>query len=296
LLLFAAMIWGCTFVVQKWAASGPEAMGPLTFTGARFLLGGLMVLPLAAMERRRATTPLNRKHVLGFIACGLALLLGAWTQQAGVAGTSVANAGFLTSLYVAMVPILAWTLFGRRPHPVVWPAIGVCLAGTWLLTGAAWNRLSAGDGWVLACAGFWAVQVTLVGVLAAASERPLALALVQYAVGGIAGCLAAAIFEAPTPAVYFSSLGELLWAGLASSGIAFTLQVVTQRYLHPATAAIVMSAESVFAALSGALILGERMSGPQCTGAALILAAILAVETVPLFDVKRWLVRGEALR
>ncbi|MDR3440387.1 DMT family transporter [Telmatospirillum sp.] len=293
LLLVAALIWGSTFVAQKWVAMADQPIGSLAFTGARFLLGGLVVLPLAWRETRNARHRLERRHIIGFVACGLALLLGGWTQQLGIRGTTIGNAGFLTGLYVALVPILAWGLFGQRPHWVVWPTVVVCLAGAWLLTGAELGRLTVGDEWILLCSVFWAFQVTLVGVLVSASGRPLTLACTQFLVTGVLGSLAALFIETPAPAVYAAALGELLWAGCLSAGVAFTLQVVAQRYLHPATAAIIMSAESVFAALAGALILDERMSLVQMAGAALILFAILAVEAVPALDARRTAPRGE---
>ncbi len=288
------MIWGSTFVAQKWAGAADIAIGPLAFTGARFLLGALVVLPLAWREARRARHRLSRRHRLGFLACGCALFLGAWTQQVGIEGTTVGNAGFLTSLYVAIVPLLAWGIFGQKPHVVVWPSMAACLAGAWLLTGAQWAAPSRGDGWILLCSLFWAVQVTLVGVLAAAGRRPLTLACAQFLVAGTLGCGAALIAEHPAPAVFARAAGELLWAGVLSAGIAFSLQAIAQRHLHPATAAIVMSAEAVFAALAGAALLDERMTGQQIVGAGLIFAAIVAVEAIPAWGARRAAVPASA--
>jgi drug/metabolite transporter (DMT)-like permease len=287
LLLLATVIWGTTFVAQKWVGLGDNAIGSLAFTGGRFLLGGLVVAPLAWREARHATRPLSATHWLGFLACGVLLLLGAWTQQLGIRGTTIGNAGFLTGLYVAQVPLLSWGLFGQKPHRVVWPAMALCLAGAWLLTGADLTSLSAGDRWILLCSVFWALHMTLIGVLVTTSGRPLTLACVQFLVTGLLGSLSALVLETPTLAAYGAALGELIWAGCLSAGIAFTLQVVAQRHLHPATAAIIMSAESVFAALSGALVLDERMTPVQMVGATLILMAILAVEGVPAWDARR---------
>lgn len=281
LLLIATVIWGVTFLAQKWVGAGDDAIGSLAFTGGRFLLGGLVVAPLAWRESRAATHPLSARHLAGFALCGIMLLLGGWTQQIGVRGTTIGNAGFLTGLYIALVPVLSWALFRQRPHPVVWPVIATCLAGAWLLTGADLHSLSGGDCWILLCSVFWAIHMSLVGLLAPASGRPLTLACMQFLVTGVAGSLAAQVIEAPQAGAYLGAWIELLWAGCLSVGIAFTLQVIAQRHLHPATAAIIMSGESVFAALTGALVLNERMTILQLTGALLIFSSILAVEGVP---------------
>lgn len=288
-LLLAAMIWGSTFVVQKIAFMGEDggaadadaAVGPFAFTGARFLLGALVVLPLALRERRRAARPLDRWDALGFVLCGLALFTGSFTQQIGIIYTSVTNAGFLTGLYVPMVPVLALLLFRHWPHWAVWPAAVGCVIGTYLLNGGTLTRFAAGDLWVLGGAVFWALHVTFVGIFVARCHRPLALACVQFLTVGLAGLAAGAVVEQPSLAAFADIGFEVLWAGFMSVGIAFTLQVIGQRHTHPAAAAIILSSEMMFAALSGAIFLGERLGPAQLGGGAFILAGILAVELAP---------------
>ena len=169
LLLLAAVIWGSAFVGQVLGMAG---VGPLTFTGVRFLLGALVVLPLAWRERR---TLQAQGHALGaaelrWIALlGALLCTGVVMQQIGLMGTTVTNAGFLTALYVPLVPLLAWVFQRQAPHWSVWPAAAGCLGGTWLLTGASFgaaSQLGRGDLWVLASAVPWAVHVLLVGQVA----------------------------------------------------------------------------------------------------------------------------------
>lgn len=291
LLLVAAAIWGSTFVVQKLAfvgldggpaAEADAAIGPFGFTGARFLLGALVVLPLALREVRRAKLSLDRKGKLGFVACGVALFLGSWLQQEGIIRTSVGNAGFLTGLYVAMVPVLAWGLFGRRPTWATWPAVGACVVGTYFLNGGSLTHFSEGDIWVLAGAVFWAMHVNLVGLVVGYTQRPLTLACTQFFVVGLIGLSIAGPVEAPALEAFVTAAPLILYAGGLSVGIAFTLQVVAQRYTHPAAAAILLSAEMVFAALAGALVLGERLAPIQMAGGALILSGIIAVEVLPI--------------
>lgn len=292
-LLCAAIVWGSTFVVQKVAfldetgavAEGPDALGPLTFSGIRFLLGALVVLPLALREARRArsaghgaTRPVDR---LGFVLCGVMLFLGTVTQQIGIIGTSVTNAGFLTALYVPLVPVLALVLFRKAPHWAVWPGVLGCTAGTWFLNGGRLDGFSDGDLWVIGGALFWALHVICVGTFVGRSDRPIGLACVQFLTVGVLGTAAALAIEAPTWAALSGATFEILYAGLLSVGVGYTLQVVGQRGAHPADAALILSSEMVFAALAAAIVLGERLTPAQGAGAALILCSIIAVEILP---------------
>lgn len=295
LLLVCAMIWGTTFVAQKVAfpldaATGGEPLGPFGFTGLRFLLGALIVAPLAWLEARAIITPLTAIDRKGFFWCTLILFAGAITQQIGIIGTSVTNSGFLTALYVPLVPLVTWRLFGKPAHWVVWPAAAGSLLGTFLLGGAKLAHFTIGDAWVALSALFWAFQVTLVGVNAARSGRPLTLAAAQFAGCGALAVVVAIIFEPLTLAAMRAVTGELLYAGGLSVGIGFTLQVIGQRYTHPAAAAILMSSEAIFAALAGALILGETLGLSGLIGAALILTSLICVEVGPLL----WPGQGKA--
>lgn len=298
-LLLAAMIWGSTFVVQKIAfmgetgeadMGGNAGAGPLVFTGARFLLGALVVMPLALRERRRAPRPLTRGDMLGFVLCGLALFTGSFTQQIGIIYTSVTNAGFLTGLYVPMVPVLALLLFRHWPHWAVWPAAVGCVAGTYLLNGGTLTKFAEGDLWVLGGAVFWALHVTFVGIFVSRCHRPLALACMQFFTVGVVGIAAGLVIEQPSLTAFGDIAFEVVWAGVMSVGIAFTLQVIGQRHTHPAAAAIILSSEMMFAALSGAVFLGERLGPGQLGGGAFILASILVVELIPYLRRPRRLV------
>ncbi|MBF0304469.1 MAG: DMT family transporter [Alphaproteobacteria bacterium] len=276
LLLIAAMIWGTTFVVQKTAP-----LGPLTFTGIRFLLGALAILPLALIEARRAPNPLSRAHLGGFALCGAVLFLAAIIQQLGINQTSVTNSGFLTGLYLPMVPLLGLMLLKRPPHWSVWPASAGCVAGIWLLNGASLDRLGQGDALVLLAALFWALHIVLLGRFTPTSGRPLALATTQFVICGAIALAAALALEPITLAALQAARFEIAWASLLSVGGAYSLQVVAQRHTHPADAAIILSTATVFAALAGAAALGERIGPMGVAGGALVFLCLVLVEVLP---------------
>ena len=167
ILVFIALIWGSAFVAQN---LGMKEIGPFAFTGTRFLLGALIVLPLAQREYRRLSQrglAFSGREWLGCIGLGVLLCFGAAFQQIGIVSTTVTNAGFFTALYVPLVPVIGWLLFRTLPHWSVWPASGACIAGTWLLGGGELSALNTGDFWVLASTLFWAAHVLFVGRVAA---------------------------------------------------------------------------------------------------------------------------------
>lgn len=278
LLLLIALIWGASFTVQKVSAGH---MGALGFSAARFLVGAVVVAPVVWLEVRRADPALLRRflgHWPGLAATGLALCGGAVLQQVGIGGTSVTNAGFLTGLYVPLVPLLGLLLLGARPHPVVWPAALSCLAGTWMLSGGSAVALSWGDVWVVVSTVFWAGHVILIGRMARITGLPTLVALVQFVLaGGISAGLAAAI-EPATVAELRAAWFEIAFVGILSVGVAFTLQSVAQRHADAAAAAVILSSETVFSALGGMLVLGERPGPWSVAGCAVIFVAMLAVQ------------------
>lgn len=289
LLLVASLIWGSAFVGQ---IIGMAGVGPLTFTAARFALGAAIVAPLAWREWRRlerAGRAPGRDAAYRIVWLGLLLAAGAVLQQVGLVSTSATNGGFLTVLYVPLVPLLAWALTNEPPHWSVWPAAAGCVAGTAMLTGAGAARLSGGDAWVLASALPWALHVLFVGRIANRIGGPFVAACGQFVVCAIIGAVAALAGESVSIEGLRAAAGAIAYTGVMSVGIAFTLQVAAQRHAHPADAAIVLSSETVFAALFGALILGERINGAGATGCALILAGILAVQILPLLGRRRTL-------
>ena len=310
LLLLAALIWGSAFVGQAW---GMDSMGPLTFTGLRFVLGAAVVAPLAWREWQSmvaAGHPPGGDHVRGIALLGSLLCTGVVMQQVGLMTTTVTNAGFLTALYVPLVPVLAWALEKRTPgrpkcfsspsggrspqggglggalqrqapHWTVWPAAAGCLAGTWLLTGASPQSLQVGDLWLLASAAPWAVHVLLVGQVANRLRGAYLLACGQFVVCAVIALLLGLATEPIALDGLRSAAGAIAYTGVLSVGVGFTLQVVGQRHAPASDAAIVLSSETVFAALFGAAFMGDRLGATGLAGCALILLCIVLVQTVP---------------
>ncbi len=289
LLLIAAMIWGSAFVVQQ---VGTGTLGTISFTGARFLVGALVVLPLAIWQGRRVHN--EERHFIRsdfswMAAAGTILFLAAAIQQYGIFHTSVVNAGFLTALYVPLVPLIGLLLLRRRVHWIVWPVSVSCVLGTYIMSGAQGLKLQFGDIWILCSTLFWASHVILIGVTASRVRAPLMVATVQFFVAGFWGLTLGQLVEQPHLIDFQKALWGITYVGIFSVGMAFTLQVVGQRYTPAADAAIILSSETVFAAIAGVLFLGERMTFSQIIGALLILGGILAVEVIPLLTRARQL-------
>lgn len=277
-LLLATAIWGFAFIAQKTAM---DAMGPLTFTGARFLLGGLLILPLALRENARQPEKLSRRQWALIAFMSLNFFMGAVLQQYGLILTTVTNSGFLTGLYVLFVPVILLLVFRQSPHRVVWVGVPLALIGLFLLNGARLDRLNTGDGLVITSAVFWALHVLLLGHLAIETKRPIFISAMSFLAAGLLGTTGALALETPTLAALSSGWIEILYAGALSTAVGFTLQAVGQRHVPPANAAIILSAESLFAALGGAVVLGERLDPIGYFGVALIFCAVLLVELLP---------------
>lgn len=282
LMLITALIWGTTFVVQQLAMAH---VGPSTYTGIRFLIGALFVLPMVLREYSRLTAAgvvIERSDLLAWAGLGVLLFLGAQFQQVGIMGTSVSNSGFLTALYVPLVPLLAWIVHREAPHPAVWPAAIGSFIGTFMLAGGQFDALTEGDYWIIASTLFWAAHVLWVGRVAARKGASVMLAATQFLVCGVLGCLYALATEPITLAGVEAALPSLLYGGLLSVGIGYTLQVIAQRHTRASDAAILLSSEVLFAGIAGAVYLGERLSALQLAGGGLIFICILGVQLAPL--------------
>ncbi|MRG56686.1 EamA family transporter [Phyllobacterium sp. SYP-B3895] len=279
LLLLAGAIWGFGFVAQSTAMASVK---PFMFVAIRFFLAALTVLPLAIREAKNARQVLKQRDYLGFVFIGLLLFSGAALQQVGMLTSSVTNAGFLTGLYVVMVPILGVFLFWQWPHPVVWPCAMTALAGIYLLSGGRLDGLTVGDWLIVGCAVFWALQIIFINRIGVQSGRPIMLCLVQYLVCGILGLLVSMTSERTELFSILAAGPELIFAGVLSSGVGFTLQAVGQRFTTAPQAAIMLSSEALFAAIFGMILLGERLTLQGLVGCALIFSAMIAVELIPM--------------
>tara|TARA_R110002124_G_scaffold36451_19_gene117518 strand:+ start:2625 stop:3530 length:906 start_codon:yes stop_codon:yes gene_type:complete len=278
LLLICTALWGLAFIAQK---SAMDSMGPLTFSGLRYLLGGLAVLPLGLLERRRRAAPLtgNNWWLIGGVS--LVFLMGSAMQQIGLISTTVTNAGFLTGLYVFFVPVLGFLIFRTRPHPIIYVCVPLALIGIYFLNGGGLDSFNAGDGLMVIGAVFWALHVILLGLAARATGLPIFVSAVSFLIAGALALGFALVFEQPDFSAVQSGWMELAYTGLLSTAVAFTFQAIGQQYVPPANAAIILSAESLVAAIGGAIILGERLPPIGYAGAVLIFAAIVAVEALP---------------
>jgi len=281
LLLLAGAIWGMGFVAQKTAMDHLE---PYSFIALRFLVASLVILPFAWRECHHPKTPLPELksiHVAQFVAIGLFLFAGMAAQQVGLLSISVTNSGFLTGLYVIFTPIIGVLLFSQWPHPIVWPATAIAFVGIFFLSGGDFSQLQTGDLLTVLSAAFWGFQVVLIGRFVHLTNRPLTLALVQFLVTCLLALITALTYETFSLSDLQAVAVEVLYAGVFATGIAFSLQVIGQRYTTAPQAAIFLSSESLFAALLGALVLGERIGWIGIFGCLLIFTAMVLVELVP---------------
>jgi drug/metabolite transporter (DMT)-like permease len=283
-LLLATALWGFGFIAQK---SAMLSMGPLSFTGVRFIIGGILLLPLALRERRTKAATLSRRDWLFVGAMTLVFFIGSWLQQVGLASTTVTNGGFLTGLYVLFVPLIAFLVFRVQPHPLVLIGVALALVGIYLLNGARLDQLNIGDALIVLCAVFWAIHVLMLGAIASRTGLPLAITCGTFILAGLASTLLALAFEAPTLAQIGEQWLAVAYAGIASTAIGFTLQAVAQQYVPATNAALVLSSEALFAALGAALLLGERLLPIGYFGALVIFLAILLGEVLPPILLRR---------
>ncbi len=306
LLFFASLIWGTAFVAQR---IGADHLDGFTFTSLRSLIGSLVLLPLVPWAVRRgfadgslvvvrrgsakAAPPdghpmpalpaglgLARRlwgimEIRGGICCGLALFAATNFQQFGLSMTTVGKAGFITALYVVIVPLLG-LFFGKRPKPLLWVCVAVSVAGMALLclSGEGRLSLSLGDGLVLVCAFLFAIQITVVAYFAPRCNG-IALSCAQFFVCGLLSGGFALLFEHTTLQAVLAAAAPLLYVGVLSSGVAYTLQIIGQEGLHPVLASMIMCLESVISAVSGWLVLHQTMSPLEWAGCALMFSAIL---------------------
>lgn len=275
MLWITAAIWGFAFVAQR---AGMEYIGPFTFNGIRFLLGSASLVPLIFWMRYKQSYPsAKKKNVLkGGLLVGVVLFIGASLQQAGMVYTTAGKAGFITGFYVILVPIIG-LFIGQHITRILWMGTFIALAGLYLLTVDGPFMLQYGDLLILLSAFFWAIHVQLINKLVD-THAALPLSAFQFAVCGILSLATASVFETITLETILQATWPLLYGGLMSVGIAYTLQVVAQQHVHPAYASIILSFETVFAAIGGWLLLNEMLSLRNLTGCLLMLAGMIMVQ------------------
>jgi drug/metabolite transporter (DMT)-like permease len=277
-LLLAAAIWGGGFVAQSTAM---KAIGPFWFIGLRFAIAAIAVLPFMLFEARKAPVKTSPRHIKLYILTGLALFGGAATQQVGLQTTTVTNSSFITGLYVVFVPLIAVIFLRRSPHWIIWPGAIMAVTGIYLLAGGHLSALSVGDFLTVICAVFWAAQITLASMTVSETGRALTLSTAQFAITAICALAIAIAIEPISMTAITAAAPEILYVGIFSSGLAFVLQVIGQRYTTPSQAAIFLSSEALFGSSLGALLLGETIPPLGYAGCVLMFTAMLVVELVP---------------
>ena len=283
--ILAAFIWGTAFVAQDVCA---DAMGAFTFNGTRYFIAVLALLVVIAVmngtkKDRPQLTPAEKKASrkqlwLGGFCCGTALAVASNFQQAGlVAGTDAGKAGFITALYVVLVPVFGLFL-GRKGSAQLWVSMAIAVVGLYLLCMKdGFGSIQSSDGLLLLCAVLFSFQIMAVDHFSPQMDG-VRLSLVEFFVVSVESTVAAFLFEQPAMAEFVTFAGPILYCGVMSSGVAYTLQILGQRDLNPAVASLIMCLESVFSALGGWLLLHQNLSFRESTGCVLLFAAVVLAQ------------------
>ena len=276
LLLLTAMIWGVAFVAQR---MGMAHLGPMGFNAVRFALGALVLLP-AAVRRVGDSGAAPVGLLVGGGLAGVMVFSGASLQQMGLVYTTAGKAGFITGLYVVIVPLLG-RFVGQQADRTAWLGASLAAVGLYLLSVNEAFHISFGDLLELAGAFFWALHILVLGWLSP-RMRAVRLACAQFGVCAVLSAIAALGFETVTVSGVTGAAVPILYGGVISVGVGYTLQVAAQRRTPSSHAAIILSLEAVFAALAGWAMLGESLNGRELVGCVLMLAGMLVTQVAPL--------------
>lgn len=273
--MLAALIWGGAFVAQS---VGMDYTGPYTFNVMRSFLGSLVLLPVIFfLDKKKSEEEKERadKKVLikGGICCGIILTISTTFQQIGLLHTTAGKAGFITALYILIVPILGIFL-GKKAGIKVWISVVLALGGMYLLCVTSEFTIAFGDLMVLACAFVFSLHILAVDHFSPMVDG-VKLSCIQFFVCGTLSSFPMFLLEHPQLGQILDAWLPIAYAGILSSGVAYTLQIITQKHLNPTVASLLMSLESVFAALTGWLVLHERLSARELLGCVLVFAAII---------------------
>lgn len=284
LLMVAAFIWGTAFVAQS---KGLEQIGNFTFLALRSYLAVIVLTPVSFFiykNNKKKTgdgangenkTFFSKSLLIGGALCGIVLCLASASQQYGIVLSGVGKSGFLTTLYILMVPLLG-LLFKRKVNPILWLCIIIATTGMYFLCVTDVGGITAGDFLLILCAFFFAVQIIIVDIFITKVDG-VRLSLVQFFITAVISTVFAFAFEEISVEAIKNAWFSVFYAGVLSSGIAFTLQIVAQKNLNPTVASLIMSLESVFAALAGAFF-GERLSNNEILGCSLVFLAIILAQ------------------
>lgn len=282
ILLLTATIWGVAFVAQS---VGMDYVGGFTFNWVRSIIGGIVLLPVIYFLNRQkapeALTPeekkASRKTLLtGGVCCGICLCLASNFQQFGIKYTSVGKAGFITACYIVIVPILGLFL-KKKCSPYIWAAVAMAVAGLYLLCITDGFSIGKGDFLVMVCAVLFSLHILVIDYFSPKVDG-VKMSCIQFFVCGILSGIPALIFEHPQLSSILAAWQPILYAGVMSCGVAYTLQIVGQKNMNPTVASLILSLESCISVLAGWIILEQRLSGREIAGCVIMFAAIILAQ------------------
>lgn len=279
MLLLTATIWGFAFVAQS---MGMDHVGPFTFTALRSVIGGVVLLPLVWWLRAPEKAANAQRSVWqGGVLCGILLFFAASLQQIGIQYTTVGKAGFITTFYIILVPLLSLRS-GRKFHPLMWPTVALALLGLYLLSISETMHLEKGDAYILACSFVFAIHIMVIDYYSPYVDG-VRMSCIQFFVCGILASVPMFFFETPQMGSIQAAWAPILYAGVLSNGVAYTLQILGQKRVHPTLASLILSLESCIAVLGGWLFLRETLSARELLGCLLLFLAIIIAQLLPQY-------------
>lgn len=294
MLLIASLIWGSTFVAQS---AGMEFVGPFTYNMSRSFIGFLVLLPMVILFRKRflrlhplserQQQKLDHSSLIGGICCGAVLFIASSLQQIGISSTTAGKAGFITALYIVIVPILG-ILMGKKIAKIIWLYVTMAIFGFYLLCIKDGFSIGKGDFYCLLCAVAYSFHIMVIDHFTSQFTDGVLISCIQFLTVGILSLVPTLLFETPSYSAIWDARITILYAGILSSGVAYTLQILAQSRTSPTIAPLLMSMESVFAVIFGWLILNENLSLKEMLGCAIVfLAVVLAQLPAPSFKRKQ---------
>ena len=278
LLVLTALIWGCAFVAQS---VGMDYVGPFTFNMARFLIGAIVLLPVIwFMDRQRkmgAEKGAGQKTlIIGGICCGIALAVASTLQQWGILFTTVGKAGFITAMYIVIVPLLG-IFIGKKVRPLIIGCVAIAVVGFYFLCMTESLRLGLGDFLVLLCAIAFSIHILVIDHFSPKVDG-VKMSAIQFLTAAIISAVPTLLWEQPVFTEILQAWQPVLYAGVMSCGVAYTLQIIAQKNADPTVASLLLSLESVFSVLAGWVLLGQGLSLKEMFGCVLIFCAIILAQ------------------
>ena len=278
LLVLTALIWGCAFVAQS---VGMDYVGPFTFNMARFLIGAIVLLPVIwFMDRQRKTGAEKgagqKTLIIGGICCGIALAVASTLQQWGILFTTVGKAGFITAMYIVIVPLLG-IFIGKKVRPLIIGCVAIAVVGFYFLCMTESLRLGLGDFLVLLCAIAFSIHILVIDHFSPKVDG-VKMSAIQFLTAAIISAVPTLLWEQPVFTEILQAWQPVLYAGVMSCGVAYTLQIIAQKNADPTVASLLLSLESVFSVLAGWVLLGQGLSLKELFGGVLIFCAIILAQ------------------